>query len=364
MSKKWHDCGKDLMAALQQSVNNLNVKLPGVDKKEEEKKIQFLCDSQDDSTIYISLGAQAVGLTKNPLNMQTDTAAFEAWALILRAHYRDNINIRLTLKEGVTLPDGDVLSGKKYGHYNRFLYRVMKFQEQYGWFKIDDDQHGLIQAIKNFEAEYTTKSFCNNVPTDDASDNPSNLEGMVEAAFAKDAGEPGEPYIKRLTSARGVDLEFACRQLPVGLFLGEHSSDHTRVFTGNHSAIDLWGLSKDRTKLVIYELKTLNKMVGIITELMFYANYMYDMYIEKSHFKPLSPKKSKKDWRGYQKLFDADNLAKIQAYMLTDGLHPLVTPEVLNEMNKSGLAEKILYDTLSYSLRISIETDSGQCQVK
>ena len=84
----------------------------------------------------------------------------------------------------------------------------MKFQEQYGWFNIDDDQHKLTQAVKCFESEFKTRNFCNNVPTDDASDDPSNLEGMAEAAFAK-GGESGVPFIKRLTSARGVDVSFA-----------------------------------------------------------------------------------------------------------------------------------------------------------
>lgn len=296
----WHDCGKDLIVELQKSANNPNVKLPDIGKEVKGKCIQFLQNSLNDNTICISLGNRAIGLSegpkKGPMNMQDDVAAFEAWALILRTHCGKDV--QLALMENVKLPEWPKTVNillEKYGHYNRFLYRVMKFKEQYGWFSIADKR--LEEVVDRFKAAFDNGGFCNNVPENDASSSPGNLEGMVESTFGKGIGEPGELYLKKLTaaSARGVDVAFVYRQLPVGLFLGG-KADATRVFTGSHSAIDLWGLSEDRTELVIYELKTRNKMAGIITELMFYANYMYDMYIEKekNHFKPLSPKKSEK----------------------------------------------------------------------
>ena len=90
----------------------------------------------------------------------------------------------------------------------------------------------------------------------------------------------------------------------------------------------------------------------------------HSLTIEKNHFKPLPPKKSKKDWHGYQKLFNANDLAKIQAYMLTDDSHPLITSGVLKEMNDNGLDDKISYDSLAYNLHIWIATDDARCPVK
>ena len=92
---------------------------------------------------HIKLCTEAIGLTKKPLNMQTENAAFEVWALLLHT-YSGYKEVHLGLQEGVTLPfwpeEQPFLPGcrekaeaqEAFGHYNRLLYRVMKFQEQYG----------------------------------------------------------------------------------------------------------------------------------------------------------------------------------------------------------------------------------------
>ena len=60
-------------------------------------------------------------------NMQEDSAAFDAWALVLHTFF--DIDVQLALKDGVDLPswpeDVKILLGE--GHYNRFLSRLMKF---------------------------------------------------------------------------------------------------------------------------------------------------------------------------------------------------------------------------------------------
>lgn len=314
----------------------------------------------DETTCRIELGKKAIGCTDSPLNMQEDAAAFEAWALFLcvHAHYK---NVELGLQQGVTLPswpeEQPFLRGcrenkdqKAYGHYNRFLYRAMKFEEQYSWFKVADAELGAV--VQRFRTGFHKYSFCNNAPTKSA-DDPKNWEGRVEQAFAENF--TASRHLKKQTAAQGVDVSKIYRQLPVGLFR-EIKSKATQIFTASHSAIDLWGLNEDGTKLAVYELKTENKMIGIITELMFYANYMRDMFVERtSNCKPIPvPEKEGKrldddELRGYDVLIRASKtLTSVYAFMLTDGLDDQVTSKVLNEMNRN--TDGIRYDAIGYDL--------------
>ena len=288
-------------------------------------------------------------------NMQEASAAFDAWALIMHTFF--DINVQLALKDGVKLPswpgDVEILLGQ--GHYNRFLYRLMKFEQFYGidkgagWFKIADPQ--LQAAVARFARCLEQGSFCNNVGKDDAEKEPSGSEAAVEAFFATS----GQKYLKQHT--KRTDVKGIYRQLPVGLFWNKKGRD-SYVFTGGHSAIDLWGLNQNGDTLVIYELKATsrrtnksNKSVGIISELMFYCNYAHDMYLSHNNgYEPLSPEEAGIDGSprsGYQELLNAyrtETLKNIQGYMLTDDLHPLITRDVLKEMNKSG----ITYHAIGY----------------
>lgn len=315
----------------------------------------------DERTCRIELNKKAIGHPNAPLNMQDDAAAFEAWALFLRVHAQYE-NVQLGLQDGVTLPSWPekqpFLRGCKenkdqeaYGHYNRFLYRVMKFREQYPWFKVADAD--LDAAVRRFKTGFHKYSFCNNVPTKPAK-SPENWEGRVEKTFAEDF--TASQYLKRQTAVQGVDVGKIYRQLPVGLFQ-DKKSRAKQIFTANHSAIDLWGISEDKTKIAVYELKTRNKMLGIITELMFYANYMRDMFIERANrCEPLPvPEKNGKmlgdnELRGYDVLMCAsEKLSGIYAFMLTDGTDGLddrVTSEILDEMNQNSAG--IVYDAIRY----------------
>lgn len=309
----------------------------------------------EENACHIDLCEKAAGLSEKPFNMQTEDAAFEAWALLLH-HYSAYAEIRLGLQEGVALPvwpearpflpgsqERKTEDQKTYAHYNRFLYRVMKLQEEYSWFKIADA--GLEGAVQRFRAAFYDHSLCNNVPTKPASP-PGNWEGRVEAAFAEDPA--ASQRLKKQTAAQGVDVCTIHRQLPVGLFL-EKKSKETQIFTASHSAIDLWGISGDKASLVIYELKTNNKMPGVITELMFYANYMRDMFVEHSHHcRPLPVLEKEQAQRSYDALIDAcKTLRGVYAFMLADELDDCVTQEVLAEMNRNTAG--ITYDAIRYA---------------
>lgn len=295
-------------------------------------------------------------------NMQTAGAAFDAWALIFHTFFGSDIKLQLALKSGVELPkwpeSEDVLLGE-YGHYNRFLYRLMKFNQVYGakegWFTIADPR--LSEAVARFEQSLGNCHFFNNVGDGEAKTDSDSAENLVEALFA----DQNQELLRKNTP--GTDVESIYRKLPVGLFKRDAAKQKKHgdkkphndisVFPGGGSQTDLWGLSSDKKTLVIYELKTTqnsgdaNKSVGVISELMFYCNYVYDMYIAENNFSPLSPKDAKVSHprSGYLSLLDAYNngsLTDVQGYILTDGLHPLITSEVLAEMSKSGIQYQVI----------------------
>lgn len=318
-------------------------------------RIQFTCRGD---VIYMSMGKTGIGLKKRPsqgkdgpqhVNMQDDEAAFEAWAILLHVHCGKEI--RLTLDSNVILPDknGLLLSEKTgeytYGHYNRFLYRVMKFRRQFkAWFEIADER--LTRAVDQFEQAMGAYEFCNNKPEKEAAEYPTKAEAAVEAAF----GRADRELLAELAKTKSPAVSKLYRQLPVGLFLNEPKAEpqvKTAIFTGKLSAIDLWGLSGD--DFAIYELKTNNnKMVGIITELMFYANFIYDMFVDRTEENKWHPRMVKKDYRGSLVLWETykeKKLRGVKAFMLTDGLHPLITPAVLEKMSGGG----IQYNALDYT---------------
>lgn len=304
----------------------------------------------DDSEhiLTMTLLPKAVGLGKgDAVNMQDNAAAFEAWCFIIKAKTSiDDLEIKLDV-EGLTsdMYDKDIPST---GHFGRFLYRILKFKEQYAtWFSLSDELEAM---RKNFAEFLRSGNFVNNEPSKEAEDDEDVLgtEGYVEKRFCDD-----HSLGKSILSFDGRNVVMN-RQLPVGLFKDE-KSDATAVFTGKKSAIDFWLLYKN--ELNIYELKAKNKMVGILTEIFFYSNYMRDVYWHKSletkqNVKILNPQKTD---RSYDKLCKGiNNIAKITGWILADEFHPLITDAVINIMNDNGIENELQYNKKRYVLRIDI----------
>ena len=301
--------------------------------------------------LTMTLLPKAVGIGKgDAVNMQDNAAAFEAWCFIIKAKTSiDDLKIKLDV-EGLTsdMYDKDIPST---GHFGRFLYRILKFKEQYGtWFFLSNE---LEDMRKNFAAFLSSGKFVNNEPSKEAEDDEDALgtEGYVEKRFCDD-----DSLGKLILGFSGENVVMN-RQLPVGLFKGE-KSDGTAVFTGKKSAIDFWLLYKN--ELNIYELKAKNKMVGILTEIFFYSNYMRDVYWHnsletKQNVEILNPKKTD---RSYNKLCDGiKNITKITGWILADEFHPLVkdaTDAVINIMNDNGIKNELQYDKKQYDLKIDI----------
>ena len=285
---------------------------------------------------------KGVGLAEKPDNMQNNAAAFEGWAAALYVHYLHK-NGMICLNVNFDLPpqqkeDKPYELYKKYPHYSRFLYRALRFSQQYaGWFCLSDN---LSPQVASFERYLNNNRFVNNVPKGEAGIN-QNLERIIENRFAE------EPALLEQWIGKGNKLH---RQLPTGLFQ-ESVADKNRIFPSRTSAIDLWALDHDTLKVI--ELKANNKMMGALTELFFYTNYVNDMFVDaESSFKPTAP--SAASSRGYACLFECPEsgrlrkIKKTAGYLLLDrqSCHPLIDTEVLDVLSggKNGISyERIIY---------------------
>lgn len=260
--------------------------------------------------LVMTLTQEAGGFSEKPINMQDNSACFEAWCLIIKAQ-TSNPGLKIELDvDGITVasyPSGKPVNG----HLGRFLYRILKFSEQYKqWFELSP---ALEEIKKNFKNYLDTNKFETNAPLNEAETDldkllNKGLERYVEQLLV-DTGSYKTKILK-LSSASAI----VGRQLPVGLFVGTKAKDHV-VFTGGTSAADFWAVDGDTVK--VYELKSKNSMVGIITEIFFYSNYVCDVFIEKGN--KMNPNKPKKYYRNYDKIKGK----KVQGIMLSnsDGWH-------------------------------------------
>lgn len=298
--------------------------------------------------LVMTLTQEAGGFSEKPINMQDNSACFEAWCLIIKAQ-TSNPGLKIELDvDGITVasyPSGKPVNG----HLGRFLYRILKFSEQYKqWFELSP---ALEEIKKNFKNYLDTNKFETNAPLNEAETDldkllNKGLERYVEQLLV-DTGSYKTKILK-LSSASAI----VGRQLPVGLFVGTKAKEHV-VFTGGTSAADFWAVDGDTVK--VYELKSKNPMVGIITEIFFYSNYVCDVFIEKGN--KMNPNKPKKYYRNYDKIKGK----KVQGIMLSnsDGWHAGLKDvasrnQIIDIMNDNSIEKKIQYAWIEYNFKMSI----------
>lgn len=269
-------------------------------------------------------------------NMQAPGNAFEGWLFILK---KLELGKTITLSLNGELNDG-ILNEKEYmrkGHLCRFLYRVMKFEQQYEWCDLSDY---LSDEVGKFRRFLASDRFTNNVGGGEA--------GRKTAHDKENAAEEwlaNKKELKRiLKNVLNIGDNPVYRQLPVGLFKGS-VSENNRVFTGGKSAIDLWTWHDKEIDIV--ELKTRNRMIGIVTEVFFYSNFMYDLVVAENGFAlnhdeeyiEKIKKKSGNSLRGYENLQNRKFTA-VNGIMLADDdeYHPWVE-HILTTMNENGNTE-------------------------
>ena len=299
------------------------------------------------STLTITLALK--NGTKN--NMQKDSACFEGWAIILKTYimdkYPQNYNRVKLCCPNIKWPT-ETDEGRF--HFKRFLYRVLRFDEQYDWFTIDEK---LADIITNFKT-LLQKHLVNNYPIGKAKgfnneDKPS--EHIIECILSKKTPQNNGKTLHTYFNKIGVPYDdlIINHQLPVGLF-EEEISEAAKVFTGKKSALDLWGFSNAKPNdFYIFELKYKNQMIGTITEAFFYANYMHDLLHRNGAFS-LSDN-GKDNFRNYSTIYSLKDkdINRIHAVMLLDknSIHPAITPELLAVLNQ-GSQKAIEYSLAEY----------------
>ena len=317
---------EEILKLLKEHFNNKHLKLPSdVDFSVKEKDI-----------CRITLNAEKI--MKG--NMQNDANAFEGLAVAIYAAMKKDCS------ECMIVLDVDkkfeYQSYEKNGHFCRFLYRVMRFKEQYTWFELSDDLNGEVEKFKSF---LNDNQFTNNIPNAEAGVKENhNNENAIEVKLA-------EGEVLQYMDGCGIDFGTnpVFRQLPVGLYKSEVNT-YNEIFTGKKSAIDLWSWNQDEFHVI--ELKTLNEMIGIVTEIFFYSNYMRDLLFPEGAF-ILNPKRGEnmKD-RGYKNILD-NSFHKINGIMLADRYHALVNKETLDILNNNQL-DDIEYFMIEYEYGLSV----------
>lgn len=269
-------------------------------------------------------------------NMQVVCNAFEGWAIA--SHICSGKKVVLLVNNHSLFPSDGYIG---HGHFNRFIYRIMKFTEQYSWFSVETT---LNAEIDNFSKFLDKKDLVNNIPTKEAEETDRiSDENSVEAKLAENG-------ILRSVLGNNPDIGEGTvyRQLPVGLFYGEKTRN-TSIFTSGHSAIDLW--KRNGKTLNVIELKYKNSMIGIITEIFFYSNYMLDLLDANGLFKLADS--AGESSRGYNEL--EKGIGKINGIMLADRYHPCVDCRCLFELNQNNINDKLKYYKAEYRADVSVD---------
>lgn len=256
-SQEHEQWAEELKSARDRRTNTRRaVRLPTKDEIEFKGSSSFL-------TIHLRRGAQNGGVLGN---MQSDGSAFEAWALAFR--FWCGVE-RVEIAWDVPNPDPEYPLGNP--HYNRFLYRVDRFCGMFlDW--------ACVSAANRLELEQSPIRKASrlelNSPTKprNAPPSPKAKEATLEYRLSKYVAGHEQGRIPLLPPFPALELD---RQLPVGLFL-DNKATRNVVFTADKSAIDLWGIDGDTAWL--FELKAAgNCKMGIVSELLFYANLIRDM---------------------------------------------------------------------------------------
>lgn len=276
----------------------------------------------EDEDAFIGLVLDGERVQKEP--MYDSGNDFEGWAMAVHI-CADKLGIKKKVR--LELDEQKRFKYERYegnGHLGRFLYRAMKFSQQYGdWFELSEYLKG---EVNRFEAYLRNGTFVNNYGEGAAGNkNKKYDENAVEVKLAE------QGILRSVVKSIDIGDNAVYRQFPVGLFKDE-AAKKNMVFTGTKSAIDLWTRNGDEISVV--ELKTKNVMMGIVTEIYFYSNYMYDLIRDDGLFRMAEPPKKAADLRGCGELY-YNRPKKVNGIMLADDMkfHPWVKNGILEVLN-------------------------------
>ncbi len=283
-------------------------------------RLHFSCND-DLSEITIEMDSRASGPCAAE-NMQTDSASFEGWCVVIKSILPETKSIYL--KWGVP----EESSAGHWRHYQRFLYRVNRFQDRYRWF------HPINEYVKDMRIRSDAEKgyYKVNLPTKARDSVRKGKEGELRSERDIEVDLVKSPNLLKSMSGATV----IGNQLPIGVF-EEKVARETAIFTGQASAIDLWGTNEESKTLSIFELKKPgNTKVGAVSELFFYAMVMKDLVDGRFAFdKRDTVPEGVKPWPPQ---FINESIKKINAYVLADRLHPLFSngSNLFSLMNKNS----------------------------
>jgi len=289
---------KEILETLKKVVRKPSIKLPS------QLDIEII---QNDLTITIPF-------EDTLKNMQTDSAAFESWAIIVK-RWIENIN-RVIIKWDEHILDNEKL------HYQRFLFRAKRFSEVFSWVNIHKTNEDCFRKLKTDNGR---KIIVNTSKEKRSSGGGEKIEKELNEYKENELEELILSDIKTCEQfKRKFDLNFVDNQLPVGVFEGE-ISEATRIFPGRKSAIDIWGINNEN-EICLFELKTAkNKKVGALSEMLFYSFVVQDIVQGVMKFDSTT-------YEGLQKIQEAKN---VNCYLLAPSTHPLIDRKVFSLLNKS-----------------------------
>ena len=290
----------------------------------------------EDTILYVTVDSRGV---RN--NMQDNSSAFEGWIFCIMNAIKNISEVILRWENPLYSNSKDLnIKRRQQRHYNRFLLRVIWFTDNYEWLKIEKNRE---DEIDKFRKKYSFLVI--NYPTTSSKDKNEVEEGDSKSKF--EAILETQLYHK----LNEILPNSANHQLPVGIFNNIKSTE-TAITPHGASQIDLWQLENDVFR--IFELKdtenTQNKRVGIISELMFYANVFNNIFLTKKIHYPEEIFHKRKYYRGFDLIVNAlvkGKVKEIDAVFLSEELHPLINSEIFKALNNGK--SKIRYSYLKVS---------------
>lgn len=250
-----------------------------------------------DDTLHLIIDADGV-----LQNMQNDASAFEGWVFCIKSFIPTITDVVIDWDNPVFSLDEKVQANQR-KHFNRFLLRIVWFIENYSWASVVESKKETVEMFGRSINQLTL-----NFPLQDSKD--KNEKGENDRAMKYEAML--ETAVYQYLSTLGN----ANHQLPMGLFDGAVSKV-TAITPGGASQADLWRIDHDT--FYVYELKDCinsdNTHVGIITELMFYANVLYRLLITHAiQYPPEADKfrtdKRERASRGLEHILDAIQIGR------------------------------------------------------
>ncbi len=270
----------------------------------------------NNNTLYLNVGGKGV-----IENMQCDGAAFEGWAICIKAAVPEICNAVMSWGKP-RYSKTTKIEERQRKHYNRFLMRVVSFLDNYSWFSIDSSHDKDVNSVREL---LESRCLLINYP-------------QSESKSIVDKNKKREAFLEReKVKTLREHVPLTDHQLPVGLFVNEVKVSNTFTPRGA-SQIDIWQV-EDNT-LRVFELKaTKNEKVGIISELMFYANTMY--YLKEGVIQYPDTIRNAKNFchiKDLWKVIEDHLIFKIDAIFMTEKLHTLFEArekEILKILNNN-----------------------------